>query len=111
MAIHNFNYTYEYVSHESVPRSGADPTPLVCSVTISVTAVDQADNTKTITTNETKALDYFYLQDADLPGSFIPIANVTNQKMIDWYKESISTEDLDGFYTWKLYGYTEMDDT
>ena len=111
MAIHNFNYTYEYVSHESVPRSGDDPTPLVCSVTISVTAVDQADNTKTITTNETKALDYFYLQDADLPGSFIPIANVTDQNMIDWFKDGMVTLDFDGYYTTQLYGTAEMEGT
>ena len=111
MAVHNFNYTYEFIECEMVPRSLFDATPLVSSVTIKVTAVDQADNTKTISTNETKSLNYFYLQDADLPGSFIPIANVTNQNMIDWYKEGIATEDLDGFYTWKLYGYTEMDDT
>ena len=63
------------------------------------------------TTEETRALNYFYLQDADLPGSFIPIASVTNQNMIDWYKAGISTTDLDGFYTWKLYGYAEMDGT
>ena len=111
MAIHNFNYTYEYVSHESVPRSGTDPTPLVCSVTISVTAVDQADNTKTITTNETKALDYFYLQDADLPGSFIPIANVTDQNMIDWYKDGITSDDMDVYFTHKLYGHAELAET
>jgi hypothetical protein len=111
MAVHNFNYTYEFIECEMVPRSLFDATPLVSSVTIKVTAVDQADNTKTISTNETKSLNYFYLQDADLPGSFIPIENVTDQNMIDWYKEGIATEDLDGFYTWKLYGYTEMDDT
>lgn len=111
MAMHNFNYTYEFLRCETVPRSAADATPLVSSVTIKVTAVDQADNSKTITTEETRALNYFYLQDADLPGSFIPIASVTNQNMIDWYKAGISTTDLDGFYTWKLYGYAEMDGT
>ena len=99
------------MSHESVRRSGTDSTPLVCSVTISVTAVDQADNTKTITTNETKALDYFYLQDADLPGSFIPLASVTNQNMIDWFKDGMVTSDFDGYYTWQLYGHAEMDGT
>tara|TARA_Y100001937_G_scaffold102200_1_gene140467 strand:+ start:1154 stop:1489 length:336 start_codon:yes stop_codon:yes gene_type:complete len=111
MAMHNFNYTYQYVSHESVRRSGTDPKPLVSSVTVSITAVDQADNSKTITTEETRALDYFYLQDADLPGSFIPLANITDQNMIDWFKDGIVTADLDGYYTTKLYGTAEMDGT
>lgn len=108
MAMHNFNYTYELVECETVPRSAVDSTPLVSSVTIKVTAVDQADNTKTISTHEMKSLDYFYLRDADLPGSFIPIANVTDQNMIDWYKDGITSDDMDVFYTWKLYGVEEL---
>ena len=92
-------------------RSGTDSTPLVSSVTISITAVDQADNSKTITTEETRPLDYFYLQDADLPGSFIPLANVTDQNMIDWFKDGMVTADFDGYYTTKLYGTAEMDGT
>ena len=44
MAMHNFNYTYEFVECETVPRSAVDSTPLVSAVTIKVTAVDQADN-------------------------------------------------------------------
>ena len=109
--MHNFNYTYEFLRCETVPRSAADATPLVSSVTIKVTAVDQADNSKTITTEETRALDYFYLQDADLPGSFIPLANVTDQNMIDWFKDGMVTADFDGYYTTKLYGTAEMDGT
>ena len=108
MAMHNFDYTYEFVSCETVPRSEVDSTPIVRSVVINVTAVDKADNTKTISLNEMKSLDYFYLQDADLPGSFIPIANVTNQNMIDWYKDGITSDDMDVYFTYKLYGVEEL---
>ena len=80
-------------------------------MTVRVTAVDQADNTKTISSNETKSLNYFYLQDADLPGSFIPIANVTNQNMIDWFTEGVVDAEIDAFLTWQLYGWAEVDPT
>ena len=109
MAMHNFDYTYEFVSCETVPRWEVDSTPLVRSVVINVTAVDKADNSKTISLNEMKSLDYFYLQDADLPGSFIPIASVTNQNMIDWYKDGITSDDMDVYFTYKLYGVEDLD--
>lgn len=112
MAIHNFDYTYEFVKCETTFKSGSDRTAIVAQVTVNVTAVDKADDTKTITTEETRALNYGYLQTAaSLPESFVEIANVTNDQMIDWFKEGTSTTDLDGFYTWKLYGYAEMDGT
>ena len=112
MAIHNFDYTYEFVNCETTFKSGNDRTPIVAQVTVSITAVDQADNTKTLTTQETRALGYGYLQSAaELPDSFIEIANVTNDQMVDWFKAGVATEDLDGFYTWQLYGYAEMDGT
>lgn len=112
MAIHNFNYTYEFVSCETVFKNGIDNTPIVSQVTIDITAVDQADNTQTITTRETRALSYGYLQAAsELPKSFIPVSKLTNDQMINWFKAGVSTTDLDGFYTWQLYGYAEMDGT
>ena len=76
-----------------------------------IVPVDQADNSKTISSNEMKSLDYFYLQDADLPGSFIPIANVTDQNMIDWYKDGITSDDMDVYFTHKLYGHAELAET
>lgn len=112
MAIHNFDYTYEFVSCETTFKSGTDTTPIIAQVTVSITAVDQADDTKTITTQETRALSYGYLQAAsELPESFIPVSELTNDQMIDWFKADVSTTDLDGFYTWQLYGYAEMDGT
>jgi len=112
MAIHNFDYTYEFVKCETTFKSGTDRTPIVAQVTVNITAVDKADDTKTITTEETRALSYGYLQSAsELPDSFIQLSSVTSDKMIEWFKEGTPTEDLDGFYTWKLYGYAEMDGT
>lgn len=112
MAIHNFNYTYEFVSCETTFKSGTDTTPIIAQVTVSITAVDQADDTQTITTQETRALNYHYLQSAiELPESFIQLGNVTTNQMIEWFKAGTATADLDGFYTWQLYGYAEMDGT
>lgn len=112
MAIHNFNYTYDFVSCETVFKSGTDKTPIVSQVTVDITAVDQADSTKTITTRETRTLNYHYLQSVStLPDSFIALGSLTNSQMVDWFKAGIATEDLDGFYTWQLYGYAEMDGT
>ena len=112
MAIHNFNYTYEFVSCETTFKSGADRTPIVAQVVVDVTAVDQADDTKTITIRETRALSYGYLQSAtELPESFIQLSSVTSDKMIEWFKADVSDADRDGYYTWQLYGYAEMDGT
>ena len=37
--------------------------------------------------------------------------NITNQQMIDWFTEGVTTEDLDGYFTWQLYGWEEVDPT
>ena len=112
MAIHNFNYTYEFVSCETTFKSGADRTPIVAQVVVDVTAVDQADDTKSITIRETRALSYGYLQSAtELPESFIQLNSIDNNKMIEWFKAGVSDTDRDAYYTWQLYGYAEMDGT
>ncbi len=111
MAIHNFDYTYEFVNCETTFKSGTDTTAIVAQVTVNITAVDQADDTKTITTQETRALNYGLLQSQALPDSFIPVSELTNDQMINWFKAGVSTTDLNGFYTWQLYGYAEMDGT
>ena len=46
MAVHNFNYTYEYVGVKTMPRSREDDTQIVREVCVAVTAVDQADRHK-----------------------------------------------------------------
>ena len=112
MAMHNFNYTYEFVSCETTFKSGTDRTPIVAQVVVDVTAVDQADDTKTITIRETRALSYGYLQSAaELPESFIQLNSIDNDKMIEWFKAGVSDADRDAYFTWQLYGYAEMDGT
>ena len=52
MAVHNFNKTFTYVSAKYVNKSESDDTQIISSVTIRIDAVDQADDTKTITLEE-----------------------------------------------------------
>ena len=112
MAIHNFNYTYEYVNCQTTFRNGQDDTVIIAQVTFDVTAVDQADDTKTITVRETRALKYGYLQSASsLPESFVQLEDVTTEQMLEWFKAGVSDADRDGYYTWQLYGHAEMDGT
>ena len=110
MAIHNFNYTYTYQSCKAVPKSIDDDTLIVREVTIEIVAVDQADPSQSITLVETTPLDYLPLQDAEtLPDSFIPIDEITNQQMVDWFLAKVTDTVLDGYFTWQLYGADEVD--
>jgi hypothetical protein len=110
MAIHNFNYTYSYDSAKSTPKNHTDNTQIIREITLEITAVDQADSSKTLTLKQTKVPSYAHLTgDATLPDSFIQIENITNQQMIDWYKIGLDTNVLDAFFTWKLYGVEELD--
>ena len=109
MALHNFNYTYAFVSRTvTLTETGV---PVVDSVVVDITAIDQADNTKTITTREERALNHHSLLKGALPDSFVACRDVTEQQQINWFKAGTATADLDGFYTWQLYGYAEMDGT
>lgn len=109
MAVHNFDYTYSYVSCKASPKAFDDPTLVVREVTIAVTAVDQAAPSQSITLNQSKVLDHHHILSAEeLPENFIPIDDITQQQMIDWYLEEITTETLDGFFTWQLYGAEEV---
>ena len=110
MAIHNFNYTYSYVRCKATPKSIDDPTLIVREVTIEVTAVDQADSSQSIVLEQSRAIDHHHLKSAEeLPGSFIPIDDITEQQMIDWFLDGVTTDNLDGFFTWQLYGPDEVD--
>ena len=108
MAVHTWNKTYSYKQGYQKPRSKDDSTPLITKVTITISAVDAADATQTISTDETRSLNYYYLQSQDLPDSFIPVASITDQQMIDWFLAGTSEEDLNGFLTWKHYGWEEV---
>ena len=93
MAVHNFNKTFTYVSAKYVNKSESDDTQIISSVTIRIDAVDQADDTKTITLEEERALNYHKWKSADsLNSSFIEVS-------------------MDGFLTWQLYGWAEVDPT
>ena len=112
MAVHNFNKTFTYVSAKYVNKSESDDTQIISSVTIRIDAVDQAYDTKTITLEEERALNYHKWKSADsLNSSFIEVSNITNQNMIDWFNDGVSNEDMDGFLTWQLYGWAEVDPT
>ena len=41
MAVHNFNYSYEYVGCKTIPLSMDDDTQIVKHITIKVTAIDR----------------------------------------------------------------------
>lgn len=109
MAVHNFNYTYTYQSCRAIPKSQTDNTLIVREITIEIIAVDQADSSQSITLTETRAIDYVELRSAEsLPDDFINIDDITNQQMIDWFLDGVTTESMDGFCTWQLYGAEEV---
>lgn len=111
MALHNFDYTYEFAGCETTYRNATDKTPIVAQVSVNITAVDKADNSKTMTLLSTRAINHCHLQSHDLPEDFIPIADVTPDDYIRWHNDGVQTADLDGYFTWQLYGYAEMDGT
>jgi|TARA_R110001632_G_C11185161_1_gene401319 hypothetical protein len=109
MAVHNFNYTYAYVSVKTMAKSIDDDTQIVREVCIAVTAVDQADNTKTLTENmHSPLLGVFTLKDNTLPDNFILVDNLTDNQVIDWYKTTITDDELDIYFTWQIYGAAEV---
>ena len=112
MAVHNFNYTYAYVSCKATPKSATDNTMIVREITLDITGVDQADSSQSITLQHTKVVNHNHLKSAEtLPESFINVDSITNQQMIDWAMDGVSEEDLNGYFTWQLYGWEEVDPT
>lgn len=110
MAVHNFDYSYEYVSCKTIPLSMVDDTQIVKHITVKVTAVDQADSSKIASTDMQVPLDGIYSYKFDgLPDDFIPFNDLTNEKIIDWYKAKTETSNLDIHFTVALYGREEID--
>ena len=109
MAVHAFTYEFWVKKVEVVARSDIDPTPIVSSVTCDILATDKADDTKTIRMEETVALTHTHLQSRDLPSGFIPVAAITNEKLHEWFTANMTSEALDAYTTWKLYGWEEVD--
>lgn len=109
MAVHNFNYTYTFDSISTMPLSQNDDTQIVKNVCVEVSAVDQADNTQTMTEKMYSSLDGVYsIQDNGLPSNFILVENLTNAKVIEWYKNTVTEDDLDVYFTWQIYGADEV---
>jgi len=111
MALHTWNKTYTFKQGYQKPRSVDDPTMLITKVTITIDAVDAADATQTISIDETRSIDYLKHQSQDLPESFIPVDEITDQQMIDWVLEGTTDEQIDGYLTWQHYGWEEVDPT
>ena len=110
MAVHNFNYTYTFDSITTMPLSKDDDTQIVKNVCVEVTAVDQADNTQTMTEKMYSPLDGVYsIKHNGLPSDFILVENLTNAKVIEWYKNTVTENDLDIYFTWQIYGAGEVD--
>ena len=73
-------------------------------------AVDQADATKTASVEMQAPLDGIYSYKSNgLPNDFIYFDDVTDAKIIDWYKATTETSDLDVFFTWEIFGVEEVD--
>ena len=111
MAVHTWNKTYTFKQGFQKPRSNDDPTMLITKVVITIDAVDADDPTQTISIDETRSIDYLKHQSQDLPESFIPVEEITNQQMIDWFLAGTTDEQIDGFLTWQHYGWEEVDPT
>jgi len=108
MAAHNFDYSYEYVGVKTMPLNVDDDTQIVRNITVKVTAVDQADSSQSLSEEQYVALDgvYSYKHDG-LPDTFIPVEDLTETKVIEWFKSKVQTSDLDNYFTWQIYGIEE----
>ncbi len=109
MAVHNFNYTYEYVGVRTMQLSSTDDTAIVKSINVRVTAVDQADNSQSLSEEQYVSLDgvFSYKHDG-LPSGFILVKNLTEEKVLEWFKSKVDTADLDVYFTWQIYGAEEV---
>lgn len=105
MAAHSFTKTYTYVTGAQKLRS--DGQGLITAVNVRIDAVDQANSSVTYSEEHTRSIDYMYLQHGTLPDSFIPVDDITNQQMIDWFLKDTDESDIDAYITWQTYGWEE----
>ena len=107
MGIHTFDTTWTYITGKK--RIREDGVELISSVTVRLDAVDQANSEVTYSEELTNSIDYHYLKHADpLPNTFIPVNEITTQNMIDWFLKDTTTDDINGWITWKVYGWEEV---
>ncbi len=110
MSAHNFNYSYEYVGVKTMPLSVDDDTQIVINITVSLTAVDQADLSQSLTQEMHTSLDnVFSYKHNGLPDGFINVNDLTNEKVIEWYQSKTNTSELDIYFTWQIYGAEEVE--
>lgn len=108
MATHNFDYSYEYVGVRTMPLSVDDETQIVKNITVKVTAVDQADSSQSLSEEQYVSLDGVYsYKHEGLPDTFISVEDLTETKVIEWFKEKVQISDLDNYFTWQIYGIEE----
>tara|TARA_R100000479_G_C6275274_1_gene160973 strand:+ start:91 stop:426 length:336 start_codon:yes stop_codon:yes gene_type:complete len=111
MATHTFNYTYSLDSISTMPLSMTDDTQIVKNVCVSVTAVDAADNTKTLTEKMYASLDGIYSYEVSgLPSDFIQVDDLTDAKAIEWWQATTTVDNLNIYFTWQIYGVAENDE-
>ena len=79
--IHTWNKSYTYITAGQKPRSATDDTPLITKIQIQVDAVDEADSNEVFSVRLDRSVDYHYLKHGDLPDTFIPVEDITNQQI------------------------------
>ena len=102
MAVHNFNYTFEFVSLKAVLM---DDTKIVNQATCKISAVDQTDSSKTGSSLETV---YFcpYDRAKSLPdSSFIDLDSLTEAQVVEWVQKVYEDKSsLDALFTFLVHG-------
>ena len=102
MAVHNFDYTFEFVSINAVL---IDNTKIVNQAKCKVSAVDKTDASKTGSSIETV---YFcpYDKAKTLPNSdFVDLDSLTDTKVVEWVSEVYEDKsNLDVLFTYIVYG-------
>lgn len=107
MGIHTFDKTWTYVTGAKTVRP--DGIELITAVNVRLDAVDQANSEVTYSEEFTRSIDYHYLKHTDpMPDSFVPVDEITNQQMIDWFLKDTLLSDVDAWLTWQIYGWEEV---
>lgn len=105
MIVHNFNYTFEFVSIQAIEL---DDYKIINQATVKITAVDREDDTQQASSIETV---YFCPFDKvrTLPDdSFTDLNNVTENQVVGWVRDFYGDHyTLDTLFTDLIYGTSE----
>lgn len=106
MAVHNFNYTFEFVS---IQATQVDDYKIINQATVKITGVDRDDDTQEASSIETV---YFCPFDKvrTLPNNdFTDLDDVTENQVVAWVRESYEDHySLDTLFTHLVYGPDEL---